>query len=188
MESGFGWTWGKKKNGFPTKKCLLFLCVIVKRYLSSSSYFQESPSYFLYSTLFEKWNVKYSDTFLVLMYVPRILPYVIVHSGTRFSFLRNHFSPTKKFANVWYFIHATFHSKSSKKMKTTKIVNIFQLFVSLPLYFFVPLVMYNPHSSRYIYILVRLLFLSLQCINTSPLPEPEMNWGSIEDKAISDSI
>ena len=81
------------------------------------SYFQESPSYFLYSTtLFEKWNVKYSDTFLV-MYVQRILPYVIVHSGTRFSFLRNHFSPTKKFANVWYFIHATFHSKSSKNEK-----------------------------------------------------------------------
>ena len=130
MESGFGWTWGKKKNGFPTRKCLLFICVIVKHYLSS--YFQENPSYFLYTILFEKWNVKYSDTFSV-MYVPRILPYVIVNcTCTRFSFLRNHFSP-KKFANVWYFIHATFHSKSSKneKNKNSKYIPTFCLLTPL---------------------------------------------------------
>ena len=173
----------EKEKWFSNQKMsIIYMCYCK----TLPSNFQESPSDFLYSTLFEKWNVKYSDTFLV-MYVPCILPYVIVHS-TRFSFLRNHFSPTKKFANVWYFIHATFHSKSSKNEKYQNSKYIYQLFVYLPLYFFVPLVMYNPHSSRYIYILVRLLFLSLQCINTSPLPEPEMNWGSIEDKAISDSI
>ena len=106
---------------------------------------------------------------------------------TRFSFLRNHFSPKKNLQtyDILFMLHFI---RSPPKMKSTKIVNIFQLLVYLPLYFFFPLVKYNPYSSRYIYILVRLLFLSLQCINTSLLPEPEMNWGSIEDKAISDSI
>ena len=174
----------EKEKWFSNQKMsIIYMCYCK----TLPSYFQETPSYFLYTTLFEKWNVKYSDTFSVV-YVPRILPYVIVNCAcTRFSFLRNHFSPKKNLQtyDILFMLHFI---GSPPKMKSTKIVNIFQLFVYIPLYFFVPLVMYNPHSSRYIYILVRLLFLSLQCINTSALPEPEMNWGSIEDKAISDSI
>ena len=123
----------EKEKWFSNQKMsIIYMCYCK----TLPSYFQERPSYFLYTntTLFEKWNVKYSDTFSV-MYVPRILPYVIVNcTSTSFSFLRNHFSP-KKFANVWYFIHATFHSKSSKneKNKNSKYIPTFCLLT--PLFF-----------------------------------------------------
>ena len=121
----------EKEKWFSNQKMsIIYMCYCK----TLPSYFQETPSYFLYTTLFEKWNVKYSDTFSV-MYVPCILPYVIVNCAcTRFSFLRNHFSP-KKFANVWYFIHATFHSKSSKneKYKNSKYIPTFGLLA--PLFF-----------------------------------------------------
>ena len=122
----------EKEKWFSNQKMsIIYMCYCK----TLPSYFQERPSYFLYTTLFEKWNVKYSDTFSV-MYVPCILPYVIVNCAcTRFSFLRNHFSPNKICKRmIFYSCYISF--EVLLKWKITKIVNLFQLFVYLLIYFF----------------------------------------------------
>ena len=59
------WLWmdmREKEKWFSNQKMsIIYMCYCK----TLPSYFQESPSDFLYSTLFEKWNVKYSDSFLV---------------------------------------------------------------------------------------------------------------------------
>ena len=135
---------------------------------------RKKPSY---TTFFEKWNVKYSDTCLVctvLMYVPCISPYVHVFPFYAIIFHQ------KKFAYIWYFIHATFSTVLWKWNKYViqnvgmrvvthlPMINRYIFWLLLPPpHFFIPLVMYFPHSFRYIYI--GKVIVSLYLCNASTL-------------------
>ena len=114
------WLWmdmREKEKWFSNQKMsIIYMCYCK----TLPSYFQESPSYFLYSTtLFEKWNVKYSDTFLV-MYVQRILPYVIVHSRYTFFLFTQSFFTNKKICKRMIFYSCYISFEVLQKWKVQK--------------------------------------------------------------------
>ena len=122
----------EKEKWFSNQKMsIIYMCYCK----TLPSYFQESPSYFLYSTtLFEKWNVKYSDTFLVNV---RATYFTICNCTfyTFFLFTQSFFT-NKKICKrmIFYSCYISFEVlQKNEKYKNSKYIPTFCLLT--PLFF-----------------------------------------------------